>query len=137
MRFKRVLKKATRDGYFRHNPSEKLPAKVGGGKKLKEILSAEEYSKLMNTPCINHEVKKAFDFSLYTGLRWVDVKSLSWSMIKNDSVSVIQNKTNIPVEIPLHNIAKGIIGKKKEGLIFQLPTQDGANKILSQGCRDA
>jgi integrase/recombinase XerD len=137
MRFKRVLKKATKDGYFRHNPSEEIPAKVGGGKKLKEILTAEEYSKLMSTPCINHEVKKAFVFSLYTGLRWVDVKSLSWSLIKNESVSVIQNKTNIPVEIPLHNLAQSIIGEKKEGLIFQLPTQDGANKILSQWCRDA
>src|SRR5450432_2635346 len=35
MRFKRVLKKATKDGYFRHNPTEEMPAKVGGGKKLK------------------------------------------------------------------------------------------------------
>ena len=41
MRFKRVLKKATKDGYFIHNPSEELPAKVGGNKKLKEILTAE------------------------------------------------------------------------------------------------
>ena len=88
MRFKRVLKKATKDGYFRHNPSEELPAKVGGNKKLKEILTAEDYSKLMNTPCLNHEVKKAFVFSLYTGLSWVHVKSLSWSMIKDDSVSI-------------------------------------------------
>jgi integrase len=60
MRFKRVMKKATNDGYFKNNPSEDLPAKVGGNKKLKEILTAEEYSKLMNTPCLNHEVKKAF-----------------------------------------------------------------------------
>jgi integrase/recombinase XerD len=55
MRFKRVIKKATKDGYFRNNPSKELPAKVGGNKKLKEILTAEEYSKLMNTPCLNHE----------------------------------------------------------------------------------
>ena len=137
MRFKRVLKKATREGYFRHNPSEEIPAKVVVGKKIKEILTAEDYFKLMNTPCLNHEVKKAFVFSLYTGLRWVDVKLLSWSLIKNDSVTLIQKKTNIPVEIPLHRIAKSIIGEKKEGLIFQLPTQDGANKILSQWCKDA
>jgi integrase len=86
MRFKRVLKKATKDGYFRCNPSKEIPAKVGGNKKLKEILTVEEYSKLMNTPCFNYEVKKAFVFSLYTGLRWVDVKSLYWSKIKNNSV---------------------------------------------------
>src|SRR5450432_4620417 len=121
MRFKRVLKKATKEGYFRHNPSEELPAKVGGNKKLKEILTAEEYSRLMNTPCLNHEVKKAFVFSLYTGLRWVDVKSLSWSQIKNDSVSVIQNKTKIPLEVPLHNIAKSALGERNDGLVFQLP----------------
>jgi len=137
MRFKRVLKKATNDGYFRHNPTEEIPARVGGGKKLKEILTAEEYSKLMNTPCLNHEVKKAFVFPLYTGLRWVDVKSLSWSMIKSNSVSVIQNKTNIPLEIPLHHVAKDIPGERKEGLIFHLPTQDGANKILGRWCTDA
>jgi integrase len=137
MRFKRVLKKATKDGYFRHNPSEELPAKIGGNKKLKEILTPEEYSKLMNTPCLNHEVKKAFVFSLYSGLRWVDVKSLSWSMIKNNSVSVIQNKTKIPLEIPLHSIAKSNLGESKEGLVFHLPTQDGANKILGKWCRNA
>jgi integrase/recombinase XerD len=137
MRFKRVLKKATKDGYFRHNPTEEIPAKVGGGKKLKEILNAEEYSKLMSTPCLNHEVKKAFVFSLYTGLRWVDVKSLSWSMIKIDSVYIVQNKTKIPLEVPLHSIAKSTLGERKDGLVFQLPTQDGANKILGKWCMDA
>jgi integrase/recombinase XerD len=137
MRFKRVLKKATKDGYFRHNPSQELPAKVGGNKKLKEILNADEYSKLMKTPCLNHEVKKAFVFSLYTGLRWVDIKLLSWSMIKNNSVSVIQNKTKIPLEIPLHSIAKSTLGESKEGLVFHLSTQDGANKILGKWCTDA
>jgi integrase/recombinase XerD len=137
MRFKRVLKKATKDGYFRQNPSEELPAKIGGNKKLKEILTAEEYSKLMNTPCLNHEVKKAFVFSLYTGLRWIDVKSLTWSQIRNNSVSIIQNKTNIPLEIPLHSIAKSTLSERKEGLIFHLPTQDRANKILLKWCIDA
>ena len=137
MRFKRVLKKATKEGYFRQNPSEELPAKVGGNKKLKEILTAEEYSMLMHTPCLNYEVKKAFVFSLYTGLRWVDVKSLTWSMIKNNSVSIIQNKTKIPLVIPLHSIAKSTLGERKAGLIFRLPTQDGANKILGKWCMDA
>jgi integrase/recombinase XerD len=137
MRFKRVLKKATKEGYFIHNPSDDLPAKIGGKKKQKEILTAEEYSKLMRTPCLNHEVKKAFVFSLYTGLRWVDVKSLSWTMIKDNSVFIIQNKTNIPIEIPLHSIAKSTLGEKKEGLVFQLPTQDGSNKILGLWCDDA
>lgn len=31
--------------------------------KIKDILEAQEYAQLMNTPCLNHEVKKAFVFS--------------------------------------------------------------------------
>jgi integrase len=137
LRFKRVLKTATKDGYFRHDPSKEIPARVGGNKKLKEIITAEEYSQLMSTPCLNYEVKKAFVFSLYTGLRWIDVKSLSWSMIKNEYVTTIQNKTNIPLEIPLHNIVKNILGDRKDGLVFHLPTQEGANKILRKWSSDA
>ena len=125
MRFKSVLKSATKDGYFRNDPSEDVPARVGGNKKLKEILSAEEYIKLMHTPCLNHEVKKAFVFSLYTGLRWVDVKSLQWSMIKNDSVYLIQDKTKIRLEIPLHSIAKSTLGERKKERISISITDSG------------
>ena len=42
----KALKKATKEGYFKYSPAEELPAKVGGNKKLEEILTAEEYSKL-------------------------------------------------------------------------------------------
>jgi len=42
MRFKHVLKAANKFGYFRHAPSEERSAKVGGNKKIKEILNAEE-----------------------------------------------------------------------------------------------
>lgn len=76
LRFKRVIKAATKEGYFRSNPAEDIAAKTNGNKKIKEILSAEEYVQLMDTPCTNYEVKKAFVFSLYTGLRGADVKPL-------------------------------------------------------------
>jgi len=76
LRFKRVVKAATKDGYFRQNPAEDIAAKTSPVKKIKEILSEKEYIDLMNTPCTNYEVKKAFVFSLYTGLRWADIKPL-------------------------------------------------------------
>jgi integrase len=91
----------------------------------------------MNTPCLNHEVKKAFVFSLYTAFRWADIKPLVWENIKGETVSIIQKKTGIALEIPLHKIAREIIGKPKTGLVFNLPTPDGANKILRQWCADA
>ena len=92
----------------------------------------------MNTPCLNYEVKKAFVLSLYTGFRWADIKPLTWKSIKNDeTVSIIQLKTNEILDLPLHPIARKIIGEKKTGLIFKLPTADGANEVLLNCCDDA
>jgi integrase/recombinase XerD len=137
MRFKKVLKAAKKDGYFQFNPAEDIAAKSNKNKKIKEILSEEDYQKLMKTPCTNYEVKKAFVFSLYTGLRWADVKPLKWENVKERSIVFEQKKTGVNLEVPLHEIASQIIGEKKSGLVFQLPTQDGANKVLGKWCSDA
>ena len=58
MRFKRVIKGAKKDGYFKYNPAEDIVAKSNKNKKIKEILTEEDYIKLMKTPCTNYEVKK-------------------------------------------------------------------------------
>lgn len=137
LRFKRVMKAATKEGYFRSNPAEDIAAKTNANKKIKEILSAEEYVQLMDTPCTNYEVKKAFVFSLYTGLRWADVKPLVWGNVKEHSIVITQQKTNVRLEVPLHAIALDILGERKTGAVFHLPTQDGANKVLKKWCADA
>ncbi len=137
MRFKRVLKAAKKDGYFKNNPAEDIAAKSNLNKKIKEILSADEYLKLLNTPCTNYEVKKAFVFSLYTGLRWADVKPLKWESVKENSIVIEQNKTGVSLEVPLHETALKILGERKEGLVFHLPTADGANKVLRKWSTDA
>lgn len=87
---------------------------------------------------MNFEVKKAFVFSLYTGFSWVDVKPLKWESIKRDDIiQIIQEKSNVPLELPLHSTARKLIGERKTGLIFQLPTANGANKVLAKWCDDA
>lgn len=138
-RFKRVLKAATKEGYFRHSPAEDLKAKSNRNFIIKDIIEKHEYLKLINTPFKNYEVQKAFIFCLYTGLRWVDVKSLTWDAIRADmkTFRIVQKKTGVPLERPLHKVAVEIIGDRKEGLIFQLPTQDGANKLLQEWANDA
>jgi integrase len=103
MRFKRVLKAAKKDGYFRNNPAEDVVAKSNKNKQLKDILTEEDYLKLMNAPCTNYEVKKAFVFSLYTGLRWADVKPLNWTNVKDHSIVLEQSKTGVRLEVPLHD----------------------------------
>ena len=112
-------------------------AKSNKNKQVKEILTEEDYIKLMNTPCTNYEVKKAFVFSLYTGLRWADVKPLKWENVKERSILLEQAKTGVRLEVPLHEIALQIAGERMDGIVFHLPTQDGANKVLRKWATDA
>ena len=140
--FKRMLRAATKQGYFRWNPADEIKAKAGKKRKLKQHLEVTEYLALLKTPCMNEQVREAFIFCCYTGLRWVDVKSLSWSDMGTDTIStrLIQQKTGEPVILTLHPIAKAILDKRKErfqveaplGRVFELPTADGANKLISQ-----
>lgn len=147
-RFKWVIDAATSDGYFRTDICDKIPAKPNPSVKLKENLEVEEYLELLNTPCTNDEVKFAFLFCCYTGLRWVDVKVLKWKDVNGNllSTSIIQKKTGRPVVLTLHPIAQGILKNReyvlgdtmsKQDPVFILPTANGANKVLKGWIADA
>jgi integrase len=146
-RFKWVLKSATKEGYFRYNPSEDIKTKSNPSKKLKANLEVEEYTKLLVTPCLNAEVREAFIFSCYTGLRYVDVRSLCWNDSKGDDLitRIIQKKTGQPVVLSLHSVAKAILAKRRKKLpaeagerkVFSLPSNDGCNKVLQEWMKSA
>jgi integrase len=136
-RFKWVLNAATSDGYFQKNPTENVTAKNNPSARMKENLEVDEYLLLLDAPCTNQEVKAAFIFSCYTGLRWVDVKKLEWKDIKDGVLTtrIIQAKTGRPIMLTLHPIAQSILEQQKiktasQSLVFDLPTADGANKVL-------
>ncbi|RFS19412.1 hypothetical protein DVR12_22520 [Chitinophaga silvatica] len=124
------------------NPAEDVAAKSNPSINLKENLEADEYIRLLKTPCLNAEVRLAFIFCCYTGIRHVDVKKLTWEQIKNEVLvtRIIQKKTGKPVEITLHQIALSILDEKIKRLgklepndkVFTLPTHDGCNKVIQQ-----
>lgn len=43
---------------------------------------SEHYLQLLKMICTNQEVKAAFIFCCYTGLRWVNVKKMEWADIR-------------------------------------------------------
>jgi integrase len=151
--FKRVIRSATKDGYFRIHPAEDIQSKTNPSKKLKEFLEAEEYRSLIGEPQRNREVRDAFIFCCYTGLRWCDVKNLRWSQINGDTLSksIIQKKTGKPVELTLHHIPQKILDIRKDKLrtvpekpntqkgrpVFSLPTANGANKAVRKWVKRA
>jgi len=143
-RFKWVIKAATTDKYFITNPTGEVAAQSNPSKKLEENLEVDDYISLLTTPCRNQQVKLAFLFSCYTGLRWVDVKAMEWKDISKSKLTtrLIQKKTGRPVILTLHPIAQSILEQVRSlsqsiGKVFDLPTANGANKILKQWVKDA
>lgn len=145
--YKKVVKAATKEGYFRYSPVADVTSKTNKNKKLKDFLEAEEYIQLLRTPCYHEEVREAFIVSCYEGLRWCDIKLLDWSDIKGDQLTtqLIQAKTGEPLQITLHDLVKRMLRKRKarlqpgvtSGRVFKLPNYDGARKILLQWCKQA
>lgn len=123
--------------------------KANKNKRRKNNLEAEDYIQLLKTPALNEEVRDAFIFCCYTGLRWCDVKSLTWNQIKEDAIlfTTVQKKTTVEQHISVHPVDKAILEKRRERLnplflsaphwIFRLPTADGANNILNHWCEMA
>ena len=70
-------------------PSHRFNANfLNPSSRLKENPEADEYIKLLITPCLNEEVEEGFIFSCYTGLRFVDAKWPQWEHIKENQLPV-------------------------------------------------
>lgn len=102
-RFKWVINAAESDGYFQKNPTANVFAKSNPSSRLKENLEIDEYLKLLKTPCLNEEIKSAFIFCCYTGLRWVDIKKLEYGDIRGNVLTtrIVQAKTGFPVTLTM------------------------------------
>jgi len=145
--FKRVLKAATKDGYYRLSPADDVKSKENKNKRRKENLEAEEYIALMQTPHFNEDITEAFIFCCYTGLRFCDIKELAWKDIhkKTLTTKIIQEKTGEPLRLTLHENAFKILEKRKAALgeplpkrlVFNLPSANGCNKALLVWCSNA
>lgn len=142
-RFKKVLRKATGKGLFQKNPGEGISIAESSGLK-KAILSMEEIQKLASADCPNQEVKRAFLFSCFTGLRFVDVIQLRFENIdfSNKRISLAQAKVKgeaKQVTIDLNKTALKLLGDPGEpaNKIFTLPTHNGCLKDLKSWCKKA
>jgi integrase len=135
-----ALRKAVSDNILLKNPA-------AGVKGLPEpetdliFLNIEEIRKLANTEIkgeLGAEIKKAFIFACYTGLRISDIKALRWGDIERDPIQIIkrQKKTKRIVYVPLKNTAWNIIddsiNHNPEDKIFSLlaDTNSQTNQYL-------
>lgn len=132
-RFRKIVKQAVRENLLTKNPCEFIRPPSGDAK-VKDVLTFDELQSIAQTQTDAVEVKRAFLFCAVTGLRFVDVKALTWKEIdfKDKLMKVVQSKTKKYKEFPLNETAVALLGieGEKQDLIFDLPTANGCNKSL-------
>lgn len=139
-RFKKVILAAVDNDIIRKNPCRGVSIKIDKNKLTKDILSIEEIKRLISTPVEreNPNIRRAFIFCLYSGLRWCDVKDLTFANVdySNRLLQFEQSKTKghsstSGVVIPLNDGLLSLIGKgEREALIFPLPSHTMCLKAL-------
>jgi len=139
-KFKKLFAQATRDKVINHNPALSVNVQRIEGIK-KEILTMDEIKTLADTPMTNKDIKRAFIFSCFTGLRFCDIIALKWDNInlKNKQLLINQSKTGRQVNINLHDSAVGILGKqgKSEDSVFTLPSHTACLKDIRVWVKNA
>lgn len=106
--FHAALNVAVRRGFIENNPIAKVESgdKPSQPKKMRDFLTEEELKAMIATPA-KENVKKPFLFSCFTGLRFGDIKCLTWSDIIKDGedmkIKIVTQKTQKPVIIPIPN----------------------------------
>jgi integrase len=124
-KIKAALALAVRDRIIYENPAKRIaPLKSGSVKR--SFLTLEELRLLSNTPCTHAEVKRAFLFACFTGLRLSDVKRLKWENVDGTTLTIEQKKTEVAFQTGLNSTALDLIGAPKSPgtSIFFLPSGD-------------
>ena len=82
-RFKKVVTAAFDEGLIKKHPCKGITIKWDRNSFSKEILSPDEIKRLMATRYKgeNTEMQRAFIFCLFTGIRWCDVKLLTYANV--------------------------------------------------------
>ena len=126
-----ALNKAVCEGLISKNPFNQLVAKekIPMEESDREFLTIDELKRLAEAKCPNSEVKKAFMFSCFTGLRISDIRTLTKEKVHTSVdgqglyIDTIMQKTKKKVTVPLSQEALQWLPKDTEPgePFFKLP----------------
>lgn len=150
-RFKKVVRYAVDHDVLLKNPCNGITIKVDDQQLRKDVLSLDEVQRLAATHYDNENpnIRRAFLFCLYTGLRFCDVKDLTFANVdySNRLLRFEQNKTkghsaSSGVVIPLTDVHLRLIGeptdgKDRGGVIFPLPSYEACSQAVKRWVKRA
>lgn len=150
-RFKKVIKYAIEHDIIIKDPCTGISIKVDDQQLKKDVLSQDEIQILIATHYNNENpnIRRAFIFCLYCGLRFCDVRDLTFANVdySNKLLKFEQNKTkghsaNSGVVIPLNDGLLKLIGKptspdNRNERIFPLPSYTMCLKALERWVKRA
>jgi len=136
-----VFNRAVMDGILATNPLTLLPKQERPQPELfnREYLTIDEIKQLVKTPCIKPIVKNAFLFSCFSGLRFGDVKALTWGQLQLDNegqtiIRYTQQKTKKTENLQLSNEALKFLPDRNEAksndTIFPIANNGYVNETL-------
>lgn len=137
LKLKSAFNRAVKEQLILRNPAKNVKIKLNEIERV--YLTEKELKKLINakSKLIDIEVKKAFIFSCFTGLRISDVYKLTWSQIKEGKLFFTQTKTKGVEYMPLSSTAKKFlymnVNKKKINLsekVFKLKSESTTARKL-------
>jgi len=96
-------------------PSQKLVKGIPYEDVDRQYLTNDEIQALIKTECSDEQLKRAFLFSCFTGMRFSDVQRLSWNNVTSDNgntyLSFKQKKTRWVENLPINKQAKELMDK--------------------------
>ena len=142
--FSSAMNYAVGDGYIAENPARKLKTEDRKPIKFERVnrgyLTEEEVGRLMATDCPNEEVKRAFVFACYVGLRISDIRALTWGMMKRQGdvykLNLRMTKTRDELNITVSESAFGWLPERgmatdADNVFKHLPqSHQGLNQTL-------
>lgn len=138
--FSLALKEAVRQNKIDRNPVDNMTEneKPKREKGHRDFLSIEELKAMMQADCPKQEVKQAFIFSCFCGLRLSDIEALTWGNIKTRGeqkrlqTTMIKTRGSIDMSLSaealkwLPNSAEA----KQTDKIFNMPSRPTLHRVL-------
>lgn len=146
--FSTALNAAVRADIIPENPFMSLTPieRIKVPESKREFLTVDEIKTLIATDCPREDVKRAYLFACYCGLRLSDVYALRWRDLSKDGeqwrASVVMQKTTTPIFLPLSFQAMKWLPERgdapDDGKVFDgLIAEPNINKVLAKWTKAA